>query len=589
MTNYAILLVHLLEANLGIETIYSIYSLRKRLLAFLFAVAFIFCLFVGRLVYLQVFSREKLQGYALDQWTRDLPVKAIRGKIYDRNGVVLADIKTSYNLYIRPRMVKNQEETAKIISDVLNISYEKVLSKIKKKGTSEFTIAQNVEEAEMKTLIEKNLCGLYYTISNKRVYPHDESLAQVLGYTSIDGRGLSGLELYYNDILSGIDGKMLTETDLLGIEVEDGVTYFQKGVDGLNITTTIDLEIQLIAENALKRAYLSYSPKTAACIVMDPKSGEILAMSSIPSVDLNNLPRDDIQSLNALTRNTLLVDIYEPGSTFKVLTAAANVEEYLKGNKKAFSTSYIYSSSPIRVIDGQTIKCWDKHLNGRHSNQTLQEALQNSCNPCFVDIAVSLGIDKFYEYLNAFGYGKQSGVDFIGESSGILIPKTNVKNCDLARIGFGQTIAVSAMQLINATSAAVNGGYLYKPTFIKSITNSNGFIKYQSSKVVVSKPISEKTSGIMREYLKNVVEKGSGVHAKVDGVSVGGKTGTAQKYYNGSIVQGRYISSFVGFMPADNPQYICLVLVDEPQGGYYGSAVAAPVAQEIFSGIINLY
>ncbi|MEG1806390.1 MAG: penicillin-binding transpeptidase domain-containing protein, partial [Clostridia bacterium] len=242
----------------------------------------------------------------------------------------------------------------------------------------------------------------------------------------------------------------------------------------------------------------------------------------------------------------------------------------------------------IRVVDGQTIKCWDKHLNGRHQQENLQMALQNSCNPVFVDIALNLKKEKFYDYLELFGYGKQTGIDYIGEASGMIINENFVKNCDLARIGFGQTIAVTGLQLINATAAAVNGGILNQPTLLKEVKTKENKLVYRQNQNVLSRPISEKTSEIMRKYLQNVVENGSGSHALVDGVAVGGKTGTAQKYVNGHIAQGKYISSFVGFFPAEKPQYICLVLVDEPIGIYYGSVISAPVAKEIIEGILSL-
>lgn len=528
-----------------------------------------------------------MQNLAIDQWTRDLPIHAMRGDITDRNGVVLAKSETAYDIYVRPRMVKDEESVAKELSAVLGIDDKKLFEKLNKKSTSEFTLALSVSESVMKKVLSLNIDGVYYSISSSRVYPYGSLCSQVIGFTSIDGVGQSGIEKYYDDILSGENGKILTETDLLGIELEDGSTYIQKGVDGLDLTLTISYKIQSIAENALKRAIIAYTPKSASAIVMDVNNGEILAMASLPNLDLNDLPRDDLDTLFSLSRNRLISDIYEPGSTFKVLTAAMNIEEYSKGNKKAFSTEHVFSSLGVRVIDGQKIKCWTKHENGKHSNERLKEALQNSCNPVFVDIATSLGKDTVYEYLEAFGYGKQSGIDFVGEESGMLLSKSSAKLCDVARIGFGQTIAVTPLQLINATAAAINGGKLYQPHLIKSV-KQNGITLYTSTAKVLSRPISENTSKIMREYLYSVVEEGGGKNAKVEGVSVGGKTGTAQKYVDGKILQGKYVSSFVGFFPVEEPKYIVLVLVDEPVGGYYGSTVAAPIAKEIIEGIVSI-
>ncbi len=528
-----------------------------------------------------------MQKLAIDQWTRDLPVRALRGDITDRNGVVLAKSQTTYDIYIRPRMIKDEEKAASELSAILGIDEKKLFEKLNKKNTSEFTVALSVSEEKMKLISSLDISGVYYSISSSRVYPYGSLCSQVIGFTSIDGKGQSGIEKYYDEVLSGENGKILTETDLLGIELEDGTAYIQKGVDGLDVELTISYKIQSVAENALKRAMIAYEPKSASSIVMDATSGEILAMASLPSLDLNELPRDDVEKLFALSRNRLISDIYEPGSTFKVLTAAMNIEEYSKGNKNAFSNKHIFSSYGVRVIDGQKIKCWTKHDNGKHSNQTLKEALQNSCNPVFVDIATSLGKDTVYKYLSAFGYGKQSGIDFVGEESGMLLSKSSAKLCDVARIGFGQTIAVTPLQLINATTAAINGGKLFEPHLIKSIKR-NGVTLYESSSKVISRPISKNTSEIMREYLYSVVEEGGGKNAKVEGVTVGGKTGTAQKYVNGKISQGKYVSSFVGFFPVESPKYVVLVVIDEPLGSYYGSVVAAPVAKEIIEGIVSL-
>jgi stage V sporulation protein D (sporulation-specific penicillin-binding protein) len=322
--------------------------------------------------------------------------------------------------------------------------------------------------------------------------------------------------------------------------------------------------------------------------VLDVNNFDILAMVNYPSYSLNDIPRDDSDTLNALSRNKLVCDIYEPGSTFKIITAAADIEEYLNGNTKAFSTSYIFNSSRTRVVDGTTVKCWSDHANGKHSNQTLALALNNSCNPCFTDIALSLGTSTFYNYLSAFGFGKRSGIDFFGEAYGLLVPQSSVKNSDLARIAFGQSVAVTPLQLACAAAAAINGGYYYTPHLLKSTISQDGSIKQQMSTQLISTPISNKASQILRGMLEGVVSDGSGKKAAIEGYRIGGKTGTAQKYENGRIAAGKYVASFVGFMPADDPQYLVLVIVDEPQGAYYGSTVAAPVAKEIFEDIIKI-
>jgi stage V sporulation protein D (sporulation-specific penicillin-binding protein) len=292
--------------------------------------------------------------------------------------------------------------------------------------------------------------------------------------------------------------------------------------------------------------------------------------------------------LNSLSRNRLVSDVYEPGSTFKIITSAINLEEYYRGNTRAFSPNYVFSSSRTRAVDGTTVKCWSNHANGKHCNQTLSDALNNSCNPCFTDMALSLGKETFYQYLSAFGFGKKTGLDFNGEAYGLLMPKQAVRNCDLARIGFGQTVAVSGLQLACATAAAVNGGYYYTPSLVKRIYADDGYIHEERDKGEVKRTIGEKASKTLAEMLEGVVRDGSGKKAYIEGYRIGGKTGTAQKYENGRIAVGKYVSSFVGFFPVDNPKYLTLVIVDEPKGAYYGSVVAAPVAGEVFQGIISL-
>ena len=567
---------------------FNINLLRKRLLAIFFAVTFLFFLIGCRLTYLQLFSAYNLTEKALDQWTRDLPITAERGRILDRNGEVLADNVTTYNLYVRPRMTENEEEMAKTLSIILGTEEATLYSKLIKKGSSEFTLALGVSEEIMKKVESYDYEGIYYSVNNERYYPYNELACQILGYVSIDGEGQSGLEKYFNQYLRGVDGQMLSQGDLLGIEQEDSERYYIDGQRGLDVQLTLDRQIQQVTENALKKLMLSSNPVSTSAIVMDINNGDIVALANFPSFDLNNPPRDDLEELMKLSRNTLITDIYEPGSTFKVLTAAANVEEYLQGNENAFSPEAVFGDGRTRVVDGQTVKCWDKHINGKHSNQDLSEALMNSCNPIFVDIALSLGKETMYDYLEDFGYGKATGVDYQGESGGMLISENFLKSCDLARISFGQTIAVTGLQLVNATASAVNGGNLYTPTFLDSVTTYEGKNVYTKRTNQIGNSISEEASAIMRNYLYGVVEKGSGSHAKIDGYKVGGKTGTAQKYIDGHIASGKYISSFVGFFGKDEPEYIALVLVNEPEGIYYGSTIAAPVAKEIFEGIIAI-
>ncbi|MDE6667685.1 MAG: stage V sporulation protein D [Clostridia bacterium] len=552
------------------------------------AITFIFCIILGRLLYVQIAWGSDLQELATDQWNREIPVVAARGIISDRNGTVLAGNKTTYSVFLRPNAVQNAEYTATILSGLFDLDPKVILNKIQGGKVSEITVARQVGKDSIEKLVSYDLAGVYYSRDNSRQYTYNDALCQVLGFTSNDGSGLSGIEKYYDNILSGINGEITYTTDIIGIETENSVVVYKAAKNGDEIRLTIDMDIQLAAENAMQSVYSSSGAKAVSCIVLNPQNFDILALVNYPSYDLNNVPRDDKETLNALSRNGLVSDIYEPGSTFKVVTAAANIEEYLKGNSKAFSNSYIFNGSRTRTVDGTKIKCWSDHANGKHSNQTLAAALNNSCNPCFTDIALSLGSETFYEYLNAFGFGSVTGLDFTGEALGMLVPQTAVRDCDLARIGFGQTVAVTGLQLACAVAAAVNGGNYYVPHFLKSIVSADGKTVSKYSPVLKNKAISEQASSYLAEMLEGVVTEGSGTKAFVDGYRVGGKTGTAQKYENGHVAQGKYVSSFCGFFPANKPEYLALIVVDEPQGTYYGSAVAAPVAKEIFEDIIRI-
>ena len=499
----------------------------------------------------------------------------------------MAGNSQSYAVFVRPRSITDLESVCKTLSSVLDLEYSSLYKKLSSTSQSALAVKKKVDKSLIDRLSTYSLGGVYFTPDNTRVYPYNESLCQVLGYVSSDGSGQSGLEKVYDEYLKGYDGEILYEADLVGKDLDGKTSRYISATDGLNVKLTVDYEIQSICDSVMANAYKTYTPKSASVILMNPQNGQILALSQYPSYDLNDLPRDDVDLLNKVGRCSLIVDSYEPGSTFKVLTAAANIEEYLRGNPNAFSTDYVFNSSRFRYVDGKKIKCWSSHENGKHSNENLAMALNNSCNPCFVDIALSLGKEKMYEYIKAFGYGQTTGVDFGGEAIGMLVPESAVTSGDLARIGFGQTIAVTPIQLAAATSAAINGGIYYEPYFVSEISDKYGNIAQIINPKAKRRVISEEASKILAGYLEGVVEKGSGKQAYIENYHVGGKTGTAQKYENGVISQGKYVMSFVGFFPADNPTYLALAIVDEPIGGQYGSTVAAPLVRQIFEGIIN--
>ena len=552
------------------------------------AIAFIFCIILARFFYIQVVWGRELVWRATDQWNREIPVIAERGLITDRNGKVLAGNRPTYSVFVRPNAVENREYAATVLSGVLGVDAAQLLEKLNSDKVSEITVARQVEKQDIEKLVSYGLSGVYYAGDNTRVYTYGEVLCQVMGFTSSDGSGVTGLEKYYDSVLSGQNGEIMYTTDIVGVETEDSTIVYRQATGGDGLRLTIDVDIQLSVEDALRSVYSSSGAKSVSCIVLDPQDFGVLAMANYPSYDLNDVPREDTDLLNELSRNCLVSDIYEPGSTFKIITAAADIEEYLSGNPNAFSTSYIFNSSSTRTVGGTTIKCWSDHANGKHTAQTLAQALNNSCNPCFTDIALALGTDTFYEYLTAFGLGNVTGIDFSGEALGMLVPQSLVRDCDLARIGFGQTVAVTGLQLACAAAAAVNGGNYYTPHLLKSIVSSDGSTVEEYQPVLKQRVISEKASRMLAEMLEGVVSDGSGKKAYIEGYKVGGKTGTAQKYEDGHIAAGKYVSSFVGFFPSDNPQYLALVIVDEPQGAYYGSTVAAPVAHEVFSDIIKI-
>ncbi len=556
----------------------SIFSLQKRLLAVFLLIISIFFGIVVRLAVIQLKNSKALTAKAAQQWTRDLPINAKRGLITDTNGINLAESYSSYDVYVRASMVKEPVKVAMLLSKLIGLNYEQTFNKVTNVLVSESLIKLQVDSLVAKKIIDANLDGIMLSENNKRNYPYGDLLTQVLGFTTIDNVGQAGIELYADKYLKGTKGYALEESDVHGVKIDNTLSSYVPAIDGCEVNLTIDVNIQRIVEQALVALCAEQKPKTATAIVMDPNTGEILAMSSKPSFDLNNPPRNNVNELLNAVKNLSIVDVYEPGSTFKVLTTAAALQEKVTTPNEGF-----YDPG-YRIVDGEKIKCWK--LIG-HGSQTMTDGLCNSCNSVFVDLALRLGTNKMYEYFNKFGFGEKLGVDFVGEASGILMNKQNVKKVDLARMGFGQAIAVSPIQLISAICSVLNGGNLMKPYFIKSVTDVNGNLVSRNLPTVISKTISEQTSETIRYMFEQVLIKGNAIEAFMPGYRVSGKTGTSQKYENGQIVP-KYVSSFVGCYPADKPKYVVLVIADEPSAGnYYGSIVATPYAKLIFKGIIE--
>lgn len=562
------------------QTAYTLHSLQKRIKSVFLVLIFLVCSLGVRLFVVQVIKGEDLQVKATDQWTRDLALTAPRGSFFDCTGDSLAVSYTTYDVYVRGREVKSQTHTATVLSKLLDLDFEKTLEKVSKKNISEVLLKMQVEAEIAEKLYEAKLDGVYLTENVGRYYVYGNLLTQLLGFSSVDNVGQAGLEAYLNDYLVGKDGYSYVQSDLQGKEIGGTIRYYVSGTAGNNVTLTANSKIQIILERILESAYTEQKAKAISGLVMDAETGEVLAISSKPSFDLNEPPRDNLAELFEESKMKVVTDTYEPGSTFKIFTIAAALEAGVTNlNDRFYCPGF-------RVVDGQRIKCW-KSIG--HGSQTLAEAFANSCNCCFMDLALRLGVDRFYEYMQRFGVGQKTGITIKGESGGIVMPKQNVKNVDLARMGFGHAIAVTPIQLLSIVAGITNGGIWQTPTVIKNIVDVNGKTTY-TPKVENRRIISEKTSDTVNMMLQKAENKQAD-YTFVEGYNVGGKTGTAQKYdESGHIANGKYISSFIGTYPADNPKYLFMIMVDEPSAGaYYGSLVAAPYGKNFFSQFFEFY
>ena len=552
---------------------------RKRLMMTLAGFVLLFLWVVGRLFSLQILQGEALTARGVSQWTRSGQIAAQRGDIVDRNGKLLVQSTSAYTVCVNPRQVVDAQGLARVLSQQLGVSEESVLKKVADTSKSSVTIKRQVARETVDTLRalkagteERALAGVMFDEDTRRWYPMGAYLAQVLGITNIDSQGQSGLEQYYESYLKGVSGRIVSEVDARARTLAGGEKEYVAAIAGDTLKLTIDKEIQSFVERALRQCVEVNQAKSVQAIVMDVKTGAILAMSMKPDYDPNDPPRNDLDTFRQLMRITTISDVYEPGSTFKILTCASVLDAGLASPEEPF-----YCSGSI-TVDGDTIRCWGNP----HGAQTLKTGLQNSCNPVFVQLGLRLGTERFYQYLSAFGLGRATGIDLPGESTGILIASNQVKNVDLARIGFGQSVAVTPLQLITAASAVVNGGYLMKPYIVSEVLNSEGQVIERTTPQIVSRPIREETSALMRELLESVVEEGGGKNARIEGYRIGGKTGTAQVYKEGRVVRDVHIGSFFGFAPADDPEFAVLVTVDEARVlPDYGSTTAAPFARQI--------
>ncbi len=530
--------------------------------------------------YIQVFQYNKLNKLSDNLWSRELPIKANRGRILDRNNKVIADNITTTTLYLIPNQIKDKELVSKNLSEILNVSYEEMYKHVSKKTSIEkvhpegrqlsFDIADKINNLHME--------GVYLLKESKRYYPYDDMLAQAIGFVGIDNQGLAGIEKKYNDYLTGIDGYIKYYSDAKGNRLNKSEEYIDS-VNGYDVVLTIDLDLQQAVERELDNVMNKYRADNALALAMDPRSGEVLAMASRPTFNLNNYKGTSTEILN---RNLPIWMTYEPGSTMKITTLAASLNE---GIVNLF-TDHFYDKGSIEV-DGARLHCWKA---GGHGEETYLQVVENSCNPGFVNLGLKLGKEKLFKYIKDFGYGEKTGIDLIGEENGILFNMDRIGNVELATTAFGQGISVTPIQQVRGVSAAVNGGILYKPYILKNIYDSNTkSIILENKSEEVRRVINKETSDMVRFALESVVANGTGRNAYIENYRVGGKTGTAQKVNNGHYMSGNYIVSFIGFMPVDNPSIVLYVAVDNPKGVVqYGGTVAAPIAKSILESYISI-
>ncbi len=554
-------------------------NINKRIKIILLLFGFILLMVIFKVFYVQVFDYKKLSSLASDLWSRNLPIEASRGKILDRNGIVLADNVTTTSLVLVPNQIKNKREVTEELAKILNVSYNEMKKHVFKNTSIErvHPIGRRLSYEVADKIEALKFDGVYLLKEAKRYYPYKTLLAHVLGYVGIDNQGLSGLELQYDKYLTGEAGAIKYFSDAKGNKLTLSDVYV-KPQDGMDLQLTIDINIQKSVERELDNVVNMMNPDMALAVVMNPKTGEVLAMSSRPTFDPNNYKN---YSSEVLSRNLPIWASYEPGSTQKIITTAASIEEKVID----IYNEHFFDSGGV-TVDGARIRCWKA---GGHGDQTFLQVLQNSCNPGFVLMGERLGKEKLFSYLDLFGFGQKTGIDLNGEGKGIIFPLSRVGNVELATTAFGQGISVTPIQQITAISAVLNGGNLLKPYVLASVLEpETGNVMYQNKKTVVRKTISKETSKTMRYALETVVALGGGKAAYIDGYRIGGKTGTAQKVKDGAYLVNNYIMSFVGIVPSNDPEAVLYIAIDNPKNtALLSSYTTTPIARRILLDIID--
>ncbi|MDD6038030.1 MAG: penicillin-binding transpeptidase domain-containing protein [bacterium] len=560
---------------------------RKKIVLIFVCVFFVMLFLMGRLVYLMVFGSSYYGDKAKDIHERERDIKAARGKLYDRNGVLLASNRTVCTISVIHSQIEEPERVIKELSKLLSIDEEQVRKRVEKYSSIE-RIRSNVDKETGDKIRELNLAGVKVDEDYKRYYPYGELASKVLGFTGGDNQGIVGLEVKYDDVLSGEPGKILTLTDAKGIELEGVGERRKEPINGKDLYLSLDYNIQMYATQAAKKVREQKSADSVEILAMNPSNGEIYAMVNVPEFDLNEpfVLTQDYESdtlkkqdaLNAMWRNKCLNDTYEPGSTFKIITSAAALEEgVVSVDDHFFCPGYI-------VIEDRKIRC---HKIAGHGSESFVQGLQNSCNPVFIDVGQRLGVDNYVKYFKQFGLMKLTGIDLPGEAGTIMHAKENMGPVELATVSFGQSFQITPIQLATTVSSIINGGIRVTPHLALRAVDADGTVvedyskKYEKNEK--NRILSAETSRLLAGLLETVVSEGSGKNAYIEGYSIGGKTATSQTLPRSS---NKYISSFIGFSPADNPQFLVLVIIHNPKGIYYGGTIAAPVARDIFKNFL---
>ena len=542
---------------------------------------------IGRMVYLMVFDAEYYQKKAEDLHERERKIKAARGEIIDTNGTVLAKNRTVCTISVIHSQIKEPEVVIKKLSKCLGMEEAEVRKRVEKVSSME-RIKTNVDKETGDKIREMELAGVKVDEDFKRYYPYDELALKVLGFTGGDNQGIIGLEVKYEEYLKGINGMILTTTDARGIELEGIAEDRKEAIPGNTLQISLDYNIQKYAQQAAEKVMEEKAADRVSVLVMNPQNGEILSMVNVPEFNLNDpfslettgvsdesVKAEEKQDLlNQMWRNGCINDTYEPGSTFKIITSSACLEE---GVVKLDDT---FHCPGYRIVEDRKIRC---HKVGGHGSETFVQGVQNSCNPVFIDIGLRLGVDKYYDYFKQFGLMDKTGVDLPGEAGTITHKKENVGLVELATMTFGQSFQITPIQMATTVSSLINGGRRVTPHFGVKVINEQEkhekIFEYKERKNVVS----EETSETMRTILESVVSEGSGKNAYIEGYKIGGKTATSQTLPRSA---KKYISSFIGFAPADNPQVLAMIVIHDPQGIYYGGTIAAPVVKDIFENIL---